>query len=121
MCKYSVWGKRWYGVTNYWDEMRTRCRGSLGLWPTPVDVQDRLAVRQLEHGQSLSHRIYIMQVLLIPSMLDSLCLQKRPDYGVFLKAFMGDAHLSRTTLITLCSQEFLSVLICKGIVTQHKI
>jgi hypothetical protein len=79
-----------------------------------VDVQERLAVRQLEHGQSLSHRIYIMQVLLIPSsMLDSLCIQKRPDYGVFLEAFMGDAHLSRTTLITLCSQEFLSALTCK--------
>lgn len=105
------------GVTNYWDEMRTRCRGSLGLWPTPVDVQERLAVRQLEHGQSLSHRIYIVQVLLIPSMLDRLCLQKRPDYGVFLKAFMGDAHLSRTTLITLCSQEFSSALTCKRIVT----
>lgn len=97
--------------------MRTRCRGSFGLWPMPVDVQERLAVRQLEHGQSLSHRIYNVQVLLIPSMLDSHCLQKRPDYGVFLKAFMGDAYLSRTTLITLCSQEFLSVLTCKRIVT----
>jgi hypothetical protein len=97
--------------------MRTRCRGSLGLWPTPVDVQDRLAVRQLEHGQSLSHRIYIMRVLSMPSMLHSLCLQKPPDYGVFLEAFMGDAHLSRTTLITLCSKKFLLALTSKGFVT----
>lgn len=38
--------------------MRTRCRGSFGLWPTPVEVHDRLATRQLEQGTSLSQRIY---------------------------------------------------------------
>lgn len=52
------------GGTNYWDEIRTRCRGSLALWPTPVDVQDLLAMRQLEQGQSLSQRIYYMQSVL---------------------------------------------------------
>jgi hypothetical protein len=52
------------GGTNYWDEIRTRCRDSLGLWPTPVDVQDLLAMRQLEQGQSLSQRIYYMQSVL---------------------------------------------------------
>ena len=43
--------------TYYCEEMRTRWRGSLGRWQEPVDVQESLAVRQLEHGQSLSQRI----------------------------------------------------------------
>lgn len=46
------------GKTDYCDEIKTRCRGSLDLWPMPVDVQVRLAMRQLEHGYSLSQRIY---------------------------------------------------------------
>lgn len=47
------------GRTHYCEEISTRCRGSLGRWPTPVEVQDLLAVRQFEHGQSLSQRIYM--------------------------------------------------------------
>lgn len=43
--------------------MRTRCRGSFGRWPAPVDVQDLFAVRQFEHGQSLSQRIYIREAM----------------------------------------------------------
>ena len=42
----------------YCEEMSTLWRCSLGRWPAPVDVHERLAVLQLEQGQSLSHRIY---------------------------------------------------------------
>lgn len=59
----SVWGvnnelARQEGLSYYCEDMRTRWRGSLGRWPAPVDVHGRLAVRQLEQGQSLSQRIY---------------------------------------------------------------
>ena len=42
---------------SYWDEIRTLERGSLDRWPTPELLHDRLAVLQLEHGESLSQRI----------------------------------------------------------------
>jgi hypothetical protein len=49
--------QEWCG-TYYWEEMRTRWRDSLGRWPAPVEVHVRLAVRQLEHGHSLSQRTW---------------------------------------------------------------
>jgi hypothetical protein len=44
-------------VSYYWLEMRTRWRGSLGFWPRPRELQLLCAIRQLEHGDSLSQRI----------------------------------------------------------------
>lgn len=41
----------------YWLEIRTLWRGSLAFWPRPVELHDLWAVRQLEHGDSLSQRI----------------------------------------------------------------
>lgn len=46
------------GLTHYLEEMRMRWRCSLGRCPAPVEVQDRFEMRQLAHGDSLSHRIY---------------------------------------------------------------
>lgn len=46
------------GDTHYCSEIRTRCLCSLGRWPTPVELHTRFEVRQLEHGDSLSHRTY---------------------------------------------------------------
>lgn len=46
------------GDTNYCSEMRTRCLGSFGRWPIPVELHIRFDVRQLEHGDSLSHRTW---------------------------------------------------------------
>lgn len=45
------------GHPYYCDDIRTRCRASLGRWPSPELLQALLAVLQLEHGVSLSHRI----------------------------------------------------------------
>lgn len=47
---------RWRG-TDYCVEIKTLWRCSLGFWPAPVELQTRLAIRQLEHGDSLSQRI----------------------------------------------------------------
>lgn len=44
------------GDTHYCSEIRTRCLCSFGRWPTPVELHTRFEVRQLEHGDSLSHR-----------------------------------------------------------------
>lgn len=43
--------------TNYCVEINTLWRCSLGFCPAPVELQTRLAIRQLEHGDSLSQRI----------------------------------------------------------------
>lgn len=45
------------GHPYYCDDIRTRCRASLGRWPSPELLHALLAVLQLEHGVSLSHRI----------------------------------------------------------------
>ena len=51
-------GKREHAVTtHYWVEISTRWRASLGLWPAPVELHDRLALLQFAHGESLSQRI----------------------------------------------------------------
>lgn len=50
---------KWSIFFSYCAEMRTRCRCSLGFWPTPDELHDRLAVLQFEHGDSLSQRIYV--------------------------------------------------------------
>ena len=44
------------GDTHYCSEIRTRCLCSFGRWPIPVELHTRFEVRQLEHGDSLSHR-----------------------------------------------------------------
>lgn len=46
------------GDTHYCSEIRTRCLCSLGRWPMPVELHLRFEVRQLEHGESLSHRTW---------------------------------------------------------------
>lgn len=43
--------------TDYCVEINTLWRCSLGFCPAPVELQTRLAIRQLEHGDSLSQRI----------------------------------------------------------------
>lgn len=42
---------------NYWVEISTLWRASLGLCPAPVELHARFAVLQLAHGDSLSQRI----------------------------------------------------------------
>lgn len=49
--------QRGFFSTYYWLEIRTRCRGSLGFCPAPVELHIRLAMRQFEQGESLSQRI----------------------------------------------------------------
>lgn len=44
--------------TNYCVDIKTLCLASLGFCPAPVELQMRLAIRQFEHGDSLSHRIW---------------------------------------------------------------
>ena len=43
-------------AADYWEDIKTRCRCGLGRLAA-LFVQTRLAVRQLEHGWSLSQRI----------------------------------------------------------------
>lgn len=57
-CQESGRDIRWNrGRLYYCDDIRTRCRASLGRWPSPELLQALLAVLQLEHGVSLSQRI----------------------------------------------------------------
>lgn len=44
--------------TDYCVDINTLCLASLGFWPAPVELQIRFAMRQFEHGDSLSHRIW---------------------------------------------------------------
>lgn len=43
--------------TDYCVDIKTLCLASRGFWPAPVELQTRFAIRQLEHGDSLSQRI----------------------------------------------------------------
>lgn len=44
--------------TDYCVDIKTLCLASLGFCPAPVELQTRFAIRQFEHGDSLSHRIW---------------------------------------------------------------
>lgn len=43
--------------TDYCVEIKTLCLASLGFCPAPVELHTRFAIRQFEHGDSLSQRI----------------------------------------------------------------
>lgn len=50
-------GRTAKGSTDYCVDIKTLCLASLGFWPAPVELHWRFAIRQLEHGDSLSQRI----------------------------------------------------------------
>ena len=65
--------------THYWAEIRTLCLPSLGFWPAPVVAHCRWAVRQLEHGVSLSHRIFSGRRPSVPDITSERRSVKSPN------------------------------------------
>ncbi len=55
-------GKDPWAETDYWWDMRTLCLASFGFCPMPVELHPRWAMRQLEQGDSLSQRIYRIEI-----------------------------------------------------------
>lgn len=54
--------------TDYCVDIKTLCLASLGFCPAPVELQTRFAMRQFEHGDSLSHRICVLLVHFVSAL-----------------------------------------------------
>lgn len=78
--------------TDYCVDIKTLCLASLGFCPAPVELQTRFAMRQFEHGDSLSHRIW-QGVSSVPLHIRADCMlcPARPGSGPRPKGVRGRA------------------------------